>query len=97
MKVIERGNEVLDKEMDVLDLLNTVRQIKTYIQKNHLDWKKLKDVVPKNEAKRVLRTGDDDGKIHYRVKNKKSGKSEEVKELERKLDRKISKSHLSIL
>lgn len=31
MKVMERGNEVLDKEMDVLDLLNTVRQIKTYI------------------------------------------------------------------
>ena len=25
MKVMERGNEVLDKEMDVLDLLNTVR------------------------------------------------------------------------
>ena len=74
---MDRGNEVLDKGLDVIDLLLTVRQIKTYIKKNHIDWKKLEDEVPKDEAKRVLKIGDDhEDKNHFRVKKKKEEKSE---------------------
>ena len=51
MKVMERGNDCLDKEMDIIELMLTLRQIKTYIKKNHLNWKKLKEEVPKDEAK----------------------------------------------
>lgn len=53
----------------------------------------MKEVVPKNEAKTVLRTGDESPNVknNFRVKNKKCGKSEEVQDLERKLERKLSK------
>jgi hypothetical protein len=44
----------------------------------------LKSDVPKDEAKRVLKTGDGDEKTHFRVKNKKCcEKHEEVQDLEK--------------
>ena len=69
--MMDNGNEVIDKEMDVIDLLLTVRQMKTFIQKNFIDWEKLKTEVPKDEAKRVIKMGSNDEKATYRVKNKK--------------------------
>jgi len=55
----------------------------------------LKEVVPKNEAKTVLRTGDESPNVknNFRVKNikKESGKSLKFEDLERKLERKLSK------
>jgi uncharacterized membrane protein (DUF106 family) len=63
---------VIDKEMDIVELLITVRQIKTFIQKNFIDWKKMKNEVPKDEAKRVINLdAEKDDKIVNRVKNKK--------------------------
>lgn len=70
--MMDNGNEVIDKEMDIIDLLLTVRQMKTFIQKNFIEWKKLKQEVPKDEAKLVLKLGGDESET-YRIKNKKTG------------------------
>lgn len=69
--MIENGNDVLDKELDVVELLITVRQMKTFIQKNFIDWKKLKTSIPKDEAKRVLKMDGGEGSNSiYRIKRK---------------------------
>ena len=46
--------------------------MKTFIQKNFIDWKKLKDEVPKDEAKRVIKTDTSYGKAYFRVKKQKT-------------------------
>ena len=71
--MIENGNDVLDKELDVVELLVTVRQMKTFIQKNFIDWKKLKTSIPRDEAKRVLKVDGEGSKPIYRIKRKQSG------------------------
>ena len=73
MQKIDRGSELLDKEMDAIDLILTVKQIKCYVKKNLLDWKKLDNTITKDEAKRVIKLGDlkEDEKMYYRIKNPK--------------------------
>jgi len=72
MEVASRGSELLDKEMDCLDLIMNVKQVKTYLKKSHMDWKKLVDEVPKDEAKRIIKIGElnEEEKTYYRIKNK---------------------------
>ena len=59
--------------MDAIDLVLTVKQLKCFVKKNLLDWKKLDNEITKDEAKRVIKIGElkDDEKVYYRIKNPK--------------------------
>ena len=48
--------------------------MKTFIQKNFINWKKMKDHVPKDEIKRILKTDTNDQKGTYKVKIEKGDK-----------------------
>jgi hypothetical protein len=41
MEIADRGSDILDREFDAVDLVLTVKQLKCYVKKNHIDWKKL--------------------------------------------------------
>ena len=77
--MMNNGNDVLDKEMDIVNLVMTIRQNKTFIQKNFTDWKKYKEMVPKDEAKKVLKMGGDSSST-YRVKHRLDNYLQEEKE-----------------
>lgn len=73
MEIAERGSDLMDDELDAIDLVLTVKQLKVYVKKNLLDWKKLDHEITEDEAKRVIKLGElkDDEKVYYRIKNPK--------------------------
>ena len=49
------GKKLAKKQLDLLDLTSTVRQLKTVIKQQMPEWKKLKDVLGPKSEMRVIR------------------------------------------
>ena len=57
------------------------------MKKNNLNWNKLVDEVPKEEAKRVIKIGEvnENEKTYYRIKHEAGTKFSALEELEQNL------------